>query len=116
VCIAGWKAHKCVVANLWVYTKLKPTGASIPDIPAWEMTVSPETETASLDKELEFFNQHWREWLRTQPSKFVVIGGTTVAGFHENYESAFEAGINKFGDKEFLVKQICTEEPVYLIF
>lgn len=87
-----------------------------PDILAWETTVSPDIETGSLEKELEFFNQHRREWLRAHSTKFVVIGGTTVAGFHDDYETAFKAGISTFRDKDFLVKQISAEEPVYLIF
>lgn len=78
--------------------------------------MSPEIETGSLEKELEFFNQHRSEWMRSHSTKFVVIGGTILGGFHDDYESAFKAGISKFGDKEFLVKQISAEEPVYLIF
>lgn len=78
--------------------------------------MSPEIETGSLEKELEFFNQNRSAWLQTHSGKFVVIGGNIDAGFHDDYESAFKAGISKFGDKEFLVKQICAEEPVYLIF
>jgi hypothetical protein len=81
-----------------------------------ETTVSPDIETGSLEKELELFNQNRREWLRTHSTKFVVIGGATVAGFHDDYESAFKAGISRFGDKEFLIKQVSAEEPVYLIF
>ena len=78
--------------------------------------MSTDIETGSLERELEFFNQHRPEWLRTHPTKFVVIAGDTLAGFHDDYESAFKAGFETFGDKEFLVKQISAEEPVYLIF
>jgi len=74
------------------------------------------SEAGSLEKELELFNQNRREWLRKHSGKFVVIAGATVDGFYADYESAFKVGISRFGRKEFLVKQVCEEEPVYLIF
>jgi hypothetical protein len=69
-----------------------------------------------LNKELETFEQNKREWLRSNPGQFVVIAATTVAGFFPDYESAFKAGIEKFGVAgTFLVKQVWAEQPVYLI-
>jgi hypothetical protein len=74
-------------------------------------------ENRSLTKELELFDHKKREWLRSNSGDFVVIADTTVAGFYPDYESAFKAGISRFGiGGEFLVKQVCEEEPVYLIF
>jgi predicted aspartyl protease len=78
--------------------------------------VTSDNETI-LQDELRVFDQHKRQWLRTNSGEFVVIAGTTVAGFYPDYESAFHAGIKKFGvTTEFLVKQVCAEEPVYLIY
>jgi hypothetical protein len=69
-----------------------------------------------LQTELSVFEQHKREWLRSNPGKFVVIAGQTVAGFYPDYESAFRAGLEKFGVKaSFLIKQVWEEQPVYLI-
>jgi hypothetical protein len=74
------------------------------------------TEPNTLQTELQVFEQHKREWLETNPGKFVVIASTTVAGFYPDYESAFKAGLHKFGVKgTFLVKQVWAEQPVYLI-
>jgi hypothetical protein len=69
-----------------------------------------------LAKELGVFEQHRHEWVREHASAFVVISGATVAGFFPDYESAFKAGLSKFGlQASFLVKQVRAEEPVYLI-
>ena len=69
-----------------------------------------------LHKELKLFEQHKHEWLKNHPGDFVVISDLTVAGFYPDYESAFRAGLSKFGvQSTFLVKQIWAEEPVYLI-
>lgn len=69
-----------------------------------------------LQKELEVFEQNKRDWLRSNPGKFVVIADTVVAGFYADYESALNAGLQRFGVKgTFLVKQVWAEQPVYLI-
>lgn len=69
-----------------------------------------------LQKELGIFEQRKQEWLQSHPGSFVVISDLTVAGFFPDYESAFRAGLEKFGVRgSFLVKQVWAEEPVYLI-
>jgi hypothetical protein len=74
-------------------------------------------ETESLETELRIFEERKSEWLRSHLGDFVVIAGTTVAGFYSDYEKAYNAGLQRFGIQgEFLVKQLCTEEPVYLIY
>jgi len=71
------------------------------------------SEAKTLQAELQVFEQHK---LQTNPGKFVVIAKTTIAGFYPDYESAFKAGLNKFGVRGiFLVKQVWAEQPVYLI-
>lgn len=73
--------------------------------------------TGELSVELRVFEQHRHDWLRSNPGQFVVIAGTSPAGFYRDYESAFRAGIHVAGSAgSFLVKQVCAEEPVYLIF
>jgi hypothetical protein len=70
----------------------------------------------SLEDELRLFGQHKQEWLQSHTGAFVVIGGTTIAGFYPDYESAFRAGLQKFASKAFLIKQVCAEEPVHFIY
>jgi hypothetical protein len=73
-------------------------------------------EDKTLQVELRVFEQHRQEWLRSNPGEFVVIVGPKVIGFHPDYESAFKAGLSTAGlGKNFLLKQVWAEEPVYLI-
>lgn len=70
-----------------------------------------------LETELLTFEKHRTEWAPKHLGEFVVIAGTTVAGFYPDYETAFTAGLQTFGIRgEFLVKQLYIEEPVYLIY
>jgi len=67
--------------------------------------------------ELDFFSRHRDEWLSAYPGMFVAIQGDIVAdGFFGSYAEAFTAGIRKFGvGRNFLVKQVWTTEPVYVV-
>lgn len=74
-------------------------------------------EGQSLQRELAVFEKHRREWLQSHPGEFVVIVGTTIVGFHPDYESGFRAGLAAAGlGTGFLLKQVWAEEPVYLLF
>ena len=74
----------------------------------------PTQET--LAEELKIYEAHKLEWLRLHSGKFVVIVGHEVIGFHRDYESGFKAGLAAAGlGKNFLLKQVSREEPVYLI-
>lgn len=74
-------------------------------------------EEQSLRDELALFERHRREWLGSHPGEFVVIVGTTIIGFHPDYESGFRAGLAAAGlGRQFLLKQVWAEEPVYLLF
>jgi hypothetical protein len=71
---------------------------------------------STLETELQFYRMHKNEWLLSHLGEFAVIGGTTVAGFYPDYEVAFQAGFRKFGARDFLIKQIYSQEPVYFIY
>ena len=74
-------------------------------------------ESDVLTAERVFFQQHKSEWLQSHPGDFVVIVGEAAEGFFSDYETAFRAGLRKVGlTGNFLVKQVCAEEPVYLIY
>lgn len=71
----------------------------------------------SLQAELDLFECHRKEWAAIHLGEFAVIGGSTVLGFYNEYESAFRAGVQEFGvQKRFLVKQVWVEEPVFVIY
>lgn len=70
-----------------------------------------------MTTELQVFAKHRKEWVKSHPGEYVVIVGTTVAGFFGDYETAFRAGLKKAAEsQDFLVKQVWAEEPVYLIY
>lgn len=75
------------------------------------------SEANALETELRLFEQHRKEWLRSNQGQFVVIVGERVVGFHADYEAAFKAGLSAAGlGKSFLLKQVCAKDPVYLIY
>jgi len=71
---------------------------------------------STLRDELRLFETNRHKWLLSHQDKFVVISGTTVAGFYPDFPSAYCAGLAKFGFRDFLVKQVCAEDPVYVIY
>lgn len=74
-------------------------------------------EDRTLQEELQVFEEHRHEWLSSNLGEFVVIVGSKVIGFHPDYESAFKAGLSAAGlGKNFLLRQVWAEEPVYLIY
>lgn len=74
------------------------------------------TKDCVLRPELDLFENHRREWLPAHADHFAVISGPTVAGFYPDFESAFRAGLRKFGFRDFLVKQVCAVDPVYAVY
>lgn len=70
-----------------------------------------------LSHELNVYETKKREWLNSHLNEFVVIAGDRIEGFHDTYESAFKAAIKAFGvEKQFLIKQVCATEPVYVVY
>lgn len=70
-----------------------------------------------LSAELEFYVAHKREWLETHQGQYVVVQDDNVIGFYSEFEEAFSAGIAEFGvRKDFLVKQVLAQDPVYFIY
>ena len=70
-----------------------------------------------LQEELRIFEQHNIDWFRSNPEQFVVVVGSKVVGFYPDYESGFRSGLSIAGlGNPFLLKQVCVEEPVYLIY
>jgi len=71
----------------------------------------------SLETELAFYEQHKQEWLPEHENEFIVIAGASIAGFYRNYEAAWDAGAQRFGaESPFLIKQVCSIEPVYYVY
>jgi hypothetical protein len=70
----------------------------------------------TFSEELEVFQAHRQEWLRTNAGKFVAIQHNVIEGFFDTYGDALRAGLKRFGvGKNFLIKQVWTTEPVYVV-
>jgi hypothetical protein len=70
-----------------------------------------------LKQELQLYHGRKKSWLHTHLNEYVVIAGEQVAGFYPDYESAVRAAIREFGiQRQFLIKQVCAVEPVYVVY
>jgi hypothetical protein len=70
----------------------------------------------TFSKELEVFQSHRREWLRSEAGRFVAIQDSTVVGFFDTYGDALKAGLLRFGvNRNFLIKQVGENDPVYVV-
>jgi hypothetical protein len=75
------------------------------------------TRKTGLEADFQVFERHRKDWVRQHEGEFVLIRAATVAGFYPDYASALRAGVQTFGvASEFLVKQVCLEEPVFVIY
>jgi hypothetical protein len=75
------------------------------------------TEHNDLQADFEVFERNRRDWFRTHANEFVVVGDGKMLGFYPDYETALKAGLHSLGvKKQFLVKQVCQEEPVFVIY
>ena len=76
-----------------------------------------ENEQGSLATELDFYFAHKQEWLGKHCGCYVVIQDMKVLGFYPLFETAFRAGVNALGvTRNFLVRQVLEEEPVFFVF
>ncbi len=70
-----------------------------------------------LERELAFYERNKSQWLPGHENEFVVVAGDTLVGFFPSYESAWDAGAQKFGPgASFLIKQVRSHEPVYFLY
>jgi hypothetical protein len=73
--------------------------------------------TESLEKEIQTFESHRYEWLRSHEGQFAVIVSARAVGFFPDFESAFKAGLSSVGpSRSFLVRQVLAQDPVYAVF
>ena len=78
------------------------------------MSAAPPTR---LSAELEFYEAHKSEWLKSNLDKFVVVKGTHLLGFFADFHDAYTAGVYQYGpETDFLVKRIVPQEPVFVVF
>jgi hypothetical protein len=74
-------------------------------------------EHSGLNADFQLFESHRQEWSQNNEGKYVVMHNGDILGFFDDYGSGLQAGIAKFGvATEFLVQQVCKEEPVFVIY
>jgi hypothetical protein len=67
--------------------------------------------------EIDFFEQHRKEWFEHNAGKIAVVHGTTLYGFYDTYETALEVGYDKCGvESSFLMKEVLLDDRIETIF
>ncbi|HMC30179.1 MAG TPA: hypothetical protein VKL99_05050 [Candidatus Angelobacter sp.] len=70
-----------------------------------------------LTAELELYEAHKSEWLKSHRDEFAVVKGNHLLGFYANFHEAYSAGVEKYGiNADFLVKRVVPQEPVFVVF
>jgi hypothetical protein len=68
-----------------------------------------------LEREYQTYCGRKDELLRLGEGKYVLIGGTEVAGFFDTNEEALEAGFERYGIGGFLVQKVeAVERPRFI--
>lgn len=65
-----------------------------------------------FEKELAYYGEHKDELLQHHENQFVVIKGDTFGGAYTSDIDAYKAGLEKFGNAAFLIKQVKKEEEI----
>lgn len=63
-----------------------------------------------LQTELEYFRKHKQEYLKLYKNQFVLIKGEAFAGAFTTEAEAYKAGLQKFGNVPFFIKQVLDDE------
>lgn len=63
-----------------------------------------------LKRELRYFEKHKAELLKKYANQFVLIKGEQLIGAFTTEGEAYEAGIKRFGNAAFLIKQVTKGE------
>lgn len=68
-----------------------------------------------FEQELEYYNSHKEDLLIHHENQFVLIESDKLIGSFTTEAEAYKAGIEKFGNVPFFIKQVVRDEqPVYI--
>lgn len=65
-----------------------------------------------FEEELAYYTEHKDELLKHHEGQFAVIKGNDFGGAYSNDGEAYKAGLEKYGNVSFLIKQVTKEEEV----
>jgi len=72
---------------------------------------------SELQKYYERFEQNRGAWAQHHQGEYVLLRGDDAEAFFPDYESAYKAGLDRYGrGKDFLIQQVCAVEPVFVIY
>ena len=66
----------------------------------------------ALEKEYQFYLSQSDEWKKQNHGKWVIIKDQKIVDIYTTYEDTFKKGIEKFGNIQFLIHQVGSEERV----
>ncbi len=70
----------------------------------------------ALEVETKYFDSNRAQWIEDgHEGEWVVVSDGAFLGFYPSLEAGYEAGVNEFGDIEFLVKQVTPKDRVEII-
>lgn len=64
-----------------------------------------------LKKELKYYEQNKKEFLKTYKGQFMVIKDNKLIGSYTTEIEAYKAGVEEFGTASFLIKRVVDQEP-----
>jgi hypothetical protein len=66
--------------------------------------------TITLQKELTYFEKYKPEYLKLYKGQFVLIKGEQLVQAFTTDQEAYRAGLEKFGNQPFLIKQVLEDD------
>ncbi len=64
----------------------------------------------ALEKELAYYTRHRDDLLQHYENLFVLIRGEELIGVFSTEAEAYQAGVERFGNEPFLIKQVTRDE------
>ena len=71
-------------------------------------------QSKKLSQEMETYRKHLSEW-SDREGQFVLIHGSEVCGFFEEYVQAITKGYEQFGIIPFLVKKVMRQQQAHSV-
>ncbi|KKN70884.1 hypothetical protein LCGC14_0426700 [marine sediment metagenome] len=93
----------------------RPVGPVLGVKPLGPPPPMPPPSDEVLKIEIEFFEQHRKEWYDYHAGKIALVKGAAIHGFFDDYGNALSAGYDKFGVVSFLIKEVQLKDEVVFI-
>lgn len=70
-----------------------------------------ENAAQTLQEELTYFQGNLERLMVAHKGKYALIKGSELIGTFDTEENAYEAGIARFGNTPFLIREVTDTEP-----